>query len=115
MGDGPHNPAFFKLAEPHVNDMMMALGLESWKSVVGALLLPPVPFLVLVLVGARLMFRRRLLAWSLILLAVAGIWMTSVPALGVLMRQGMHPVPPALTDADIATLCDVGNLVLSAN
>jgi uncharacterized SAM-binding protein YcdF (DUF218 family) len=91
-----------------VNDMMMAMGLESWKSVVGTLLLPPVPFLVLVLVGARLMFRRRLLAWSLILLAVVGIWMTSVPALGVLMRQGMHPVPPALTEADIANLRKAG-------
>ena len=88
--------------------MIMALGLESWKSVIGALLLPPVPFLVLVLVGARLMFRRRLMAWSLILLAVAGIWMTSVPALGVLMRQGMHPVPPARSEAEIAGLRKAG-------
>jgi uncharacterized SAM-binding protein YcdF (DUF218 family) len=87
-----------------VNDLMMSLGLESWKPLVTALLLPPAPLLLLVLVGARLMFRRRLLAWCLILLAVAGLWITATPALGKLMRQGLHPVPPALSAETIAAL-----------
>lgn len=82
----------------------MALGLESWKSLVGALLLPPVPLLLMVLVGARLMFRRRLLAWSLILLAVLALWIAATPALGKLMRQTVHPVPPAFSGEQIAQL-----------
>lgn len=82
----------------------MSLGLEGWKPLVNALLLPPAPFLLLVLVGARLMFRRRLLAWCLVLLGVAGVWLSATPALGKLMRQTVHPVPPAISEDTLAAL-----------
>ena len=36
-----------------VNSLFASLGIESWKPVITALILPPVPFLLLVLVGAR--------------------------------------------------------------
>jgi hypothetical protein len=51
-----------------MNELFLSLGIEGWKPLASTLLLPPVPMLLLVLVGARLMFRRRLLAWLLILL-----------------------------------------------
>ena len=60
-----------------MNDIFLTLGIEAWKPVVGALLLPPLPLLLLILVGARLMFRRRLLAWLLILLGVMGLYPVS--------------------------------------
>ena len=42
-----------------MNSLFASLGIESWKPVIGALILPPVPFLVLVLIGARLLLPRR--------------------------------------------------------
>ena len=92
-----------------MNDLILSLGLEGWKPLVSALLLPPVPFLLLVLVGARLMFRRRLLAWCLILLGVAAVWLSATPALGKLMRQTVHPVPPPLSEERIAELAKGGD------
>ena len=49
--------------------------MASWKPIVTALLLPPVPFLVLILLGARLLLPRRGLGWLVILIGVAGIWL----------------------------------------
>ncbi|MDO9094652.1 MAG: YdcF family protein [Rubrivivax sp.] len=69
-----------------MNDIFLTLGIEAWKPTLSALLLPPVPFLVLVLAGARLMFRRRLLAWFLVLLGVLGIWFSSTTA----VSQGLN-------------------------
>ena len=87
-----------------MNDIFLTLGIESWKPLVAALLLPPVPLLVLVLVGARLMFRRRLLAWLLVLLAVAGLWFSCTTALSMALQSWLLKPPPALTEAQIAEL-----------
>lgn len=87
-----------------MNEIFLSLGIESWKPVLSALVLPPLPLLLLVLAGARLMFRRRLLAWLLILLGVAGLWLsTTTAAERGLMRWVLRP-PPALGDAQIASL-----------
>lgn len=48
--------------------------LSTWKPFLTALALPPVPFLILILVGARLILPRRGLGWFLLLLGVLGIW-----------------------------------------
>lgn len=87
----------------------MSLGLESWKSLVAVLILPPVPLILLVLVGARLVFRRRMLAWTLILLGCAGLWLSATAGLGKLMRITVHVPPPALTEAAIAELRKAGD------
>lgn len=87
-----------------MNDLIVSFGLEGWKPTVAALLLPPLPLLLLILVGARLMFRSRLLAWCLILLGCLGLWTLSTPAFGKWMRATLHPVPPALSEARIAEL-----------
>jgi uncharacterized SAM-binding protein YcdF (DUF218 family) len=87
-----------------MNDLLATFGLQSWKALFGALLLPPVPLIVLVLIGARLMFTRRLLAWSLILLSCIGLWLTSTLAAGKFMRATFFKLPPALNAGAIASL-----------
>jgi uncharacterized SAM-binding protein YcdF (DUF218 family) len=87
-----------------MNELFLTLGIESWKPLVTLLLLPPVPLLVLVLVGARLMFRRRLLAWFLILLGVVGIWLSGTTGMGKLLIHGVLRPPPVLATDDIAEL-----------
>ncbi len=74
------------------------LGIESWKPFLTALLLPPVPLLVLILAGARLMLPRRGLGWLCIVVGVVGLWVTSSTgvAQGV-SRYALHP-PPAITE-----------------
>jgi uncharacterized SAM-binding protein YcdF (DUF218 family) len=62
-----------------MNDFLLWLGLDDWRPTLAALVLPPVPLLLLVLVGARLMFKRRVLAWLLILVSVLGLWFSATP------------------------------------
>ena len=87
-----------------MNDLLVILGIESWKPALDSLLLPPVPFLVLILVGARLMFRRRLIAWSLILTGTVGIWLMCTAAAGMLLTNVLLIPPRALGASDIADL-----------
>ena len=54
-----------------VNNLFILLGIESWKPLLTALLLPPVPLLLLVLVGTRLVLPRRGLGWLVILFSVS--------------------------------------------
>jgi len=60
-----------------VNSFFATLGIESWKPFVTALLLPPVPVLLLTLVGARLLLSRRGLGWLLIVVSVVMIWLSA--------------------------------------
>ena len=87
-----------------MNEIVMTLGLESWKPLLGALLMPPIPLLLLVLVGARLMFRRRLLAWFLVLLGVVGLWASTTTALTMGLTHWLLKPPPALLDVQISEL-----------
>jgi uncharacterized SAM-binding protein YcdF (DUF218 family) len=80
-----------------VNSLLVLLGIESWKPVIAAFLLPPVPLLVMVLIGARLMLPRRGLGWSVILIAVALLWLSAcLGAAQSVSRFMLHP-PPALS------------------
>ena len=87
-----------------MNELVAALGIESWKPALTALVMPPVPLLVLVLIGARQMFRRRLLAWLLILLATLGLWFSGTQALGHVLVQGLVKPPPPLAGSELAEL-----------
>jgi uncharacterized SAM-binding protein YcdF (DUF218 family) len=87
-----------------MNDLLVSGGVVSWKPVLEALLMPPVPLLLLVLIGARLMFRRRLLAWLLILAGVVGIWLMCTTAAGIWMTRILLTPPHALGSSDIAEL-----------
>lgn len=87
-----------------MNDILVTGGVEAWKPVLEALLMPPVPMLLLVLIGARLMFRRRLVAWLLILAGVVGIWMMCTMAAGIWMNRVLLTPPRALSNGEIAEL-----------
>lgn len=87
-----------------MNDLIVSFGLEGWKPTISALLLPPLPLLLMILVGARLMFRRRLLAWLLVGTGCLALWTLATPAFGKWMRATLHPVPPALAEDRITEL-----------
>ena len=78
-----------------MNSLFASLGLESWKPVIGALILPPVPFLVLVLIGARLLLPRRGLGWLVILISVVLLWLSACSG-AVRLANQLLPSPPAL-------------------
>ncbi len=87
-----------------MNEWALALGVESWKPVFTALAMPPVPLLLLVLIGARQMARRPLRAWALTLVATLGIWLSFTAGLGHYLVQGLIRPPPALTLSELAAL-----------
>jgi uncharacterized SAM-binding protein YcdF (DUF218 family) len=80
-----------------VNSFFTMLGIESWKPIVGALLLPPVPFLLMALVGARLLLPRRGLGWILILLSVVLLWLSACSGAARGLAQLMLQPPAALS------------------
>ncbi len=83
--------------DPIVNSLFGMLGIEAWKPILTALLLPPVPLLLAMFVGARLMLPRRGLGWLLIVLSCAGIWLSACTGVGRMLEQFLLHVPPALT------------------
>ena len=80
------------------------LGIESWKPVLSSLLLPPVPFLVLVLIGARLLLWRKVWGWFTVLIATGAIWLSACSAVGEWLQGALLSAPPALTAERIAAL-----------
>ena len=80
-----------------MNSFFAMLGIESWKPVVTALLLPPVPLLLLALIGARLLLPRRGLGWLLILISVVMLWLSTCTGAAHALSQLLLPAPPALS------------------
>ncbi len=75
---------------------------ETLKPVLTALLLPPVPLLLLVLLGWGLSGRRRVLGGMMVLLSCVALWLACCTAVGrVLERQVLRP-PEPISDADLA-------------
>jgi uncharacterized SAM-binding protein YcdF (DUF218 family) len=89
-----------------MNSLFVSLGIESWKPFLTALVLPPIPLLLLVLIGARLLLRRRGLGWSLILLAVIGLWLSMCAGMADVLTNGVLRPPPALTPTKVMELRD---------
>jgi len=80
-----------------VNSFFVLLGIESWKPLIAALLLPPVPLLAMLLIGTRLILPRRGLGWFIVLLSVVLLWLSAcIGAAQVVSRLFLQP-PPALT------------------
>lgn len=80
-----------------MNSLFASLGIESWKPVITALVLPPVPFLLLVLVGARLLLPRRGLGWLVILISVALLWLSACNGAVRVLSQLLLQAPAALS------------------
>jgi uncharacterized SAM-binding protein YcdF (DUF218 family) len=87
-----------------VNELFLNLGIESWKPVLSSLLLPPVPLLLLVLVGARMILWRRGLGWLLVLLSVLGLWFGACTATGEWLQQAWLSPPPPIGAERMAEL-----------
>jgi uncharacterized SAM-binding protein YcdF (DUF218 family) len=80
-----------------LNSLFVLLGIESWKPVLAALLLPPVPLLLLTLVGARLLLPRRGLGWLLIIISVVLLWLSACYGAARGLTQLMLQPPAALS------------------
>ncbi len=78
--------------------------LESFKPILTALVLPPVPWLLLMLVGGLLVLRRRRLGAVLLGLGAAMIWLSACPGSGRWLQQALLTVPPPLGESDLAGL-----------
>ncbi len=87
-----------------MNEIFLALHIEGWKPLLSAVLLSPLPLLVLVLAGARLMFRHRITAWLMILFGVLGLWLTTTEGLANALKLWLVRPPPPLMEGDIAGL-----------
>jgi uncharacterized SAM-binding protein YcdF (DUF218 family) len=88
----------------NLNDLFLALGIASWKPVVSALFVSPLPLIAAVLIGAAQMYRRRALAWLLILGGCLGLWLSTTLAFGQSLDRLLLRPPPALDQAQIAAL-----------
>lgn len=86
-----------------MNETFAALGLLNWKPIVSALLLPPVPWLLLILVGCGLRPRRRWMGGLVVAAALAGLWLSHCQAVGIALEQWISPAT-ALTPAQLVDL-----------
>ncbi len=87
-----------------MNELLLNLGLAQLKPLVATLLLPPVPMLVLVLMGTRLLFSRRWLGWTLVLAGVFSLWLSCTTALSRALTLSVLKPAPALNEAAVRTL-----------
>lgn len=87
-----------------MNGLFVLLGIESWKPVIAALLLPPVPLLLMALLGARMILWRRGLGWLVLILSVAGVWLSSCVAVGEALQRSLSKPPLTLGPDEIAEL-----------
>ena len=84
-----------------MNDTFAAFGLLQWKPIISALVLPPTPWLLLLLVAWRL--RRRLSGGLLLSVCVTGLWLCNCEAVGAWLERRLA-APPALTVVQVADL-----------
>lgn len=80
------------------------MDLGSWKPIVSALILPPVPGLVLVLLGARLILPKRGWGYLTLLLGVLVIWFGSCNVTARWLLNGVLKPPVALDGAEMLRL-----------
>jgi uncharacterized SAM-binding protein YcdF (DUF218 family) len=81
----------------------------AFKPFLSALVLPPVPLLLLALVGARCATgRRRALGFVMVLLSCIGLWLSGCNGAAALLQDHLVKPPPALSAAERARLTQLG-------
>lgn len=80
--------------------------IESARWLLKILVLPPAPFLLLLVAGLVLLARYRRLALAMIVSSVLGLWLTTTVAGGKLLLAALLDPPAALTASDVAALRD---------
>ncbi|MGE5116853.1 MAG: YdcF family protein [Betaproteobacteria bacterium] len=87
-----------------MNALVGDLGLGWWKAVLAALVLPPVPLLLLALAGGALLWRRRGVGWLVLGIGVVGGWLCGCAGFGELLDRALLHPPPALSAQQRAAL-----------
>jgi uncharacterized SAM-binding protein YcdF (DUF218 family) len=88
-----------------VDSVLSSLGWEALKPVLGALALPPVPWLVLMLFGVRAVARQNRLSGGLMTaLALLGLWFSCTAVAGDVLQRLLLRPPRALAEARITEL-----------
>lgn len=90
---------------PSLNDLIQTLELGPWKGAISSLVLPPAPLVIMVLIGAVMLRRKRLaLGWTLIWVACLGLWFGSTTMLANVLTMALVKPPPALSSGAVADL-----------
>jgi uncharacterized SAM-binding protein YcdF (DUF218 family) len=87
-----------------VNQLFVLFGIESWKPYVSALLLPPLPFVLLMLLGARLILPRRGLGWLVVLSSALLLGLSASSGMAGLLQKSVLKPPSALGIERLAQL-----------
>lgn len=89
-----------------VDSVLANLGLSGWKPVLTALVLPPVPLLLLGVLAARMMVSRRVwrAGWGLMFSVMVLLWLSSCIGVGQWLEQTLLAVPAPLTEEQVAKL-----------
>ena len=87
-----------------MNDWLVQWGLEAWKPALRMLVMPPVPMLLLVLLGLALVRRRPRLGRSLGVAGVLATWVICTPWAGHVLQTTLTLPPPPLSADRIASL-----------
>jgi uncharacterized SAM-binding protein YcdF (DUF218 family) len=87
-----------------MNEFFLWLGIDHWRPALESLLMPPVPFLLLVLLGARWFSRHRVRARLAVLAGCLGIWAGSTTAAGYALTHWLLPPTRSLTANEVADL-----------
>ena len=80
------------------------LGIESWKLVIGSLVLPPVPFVLMVLLGGSLMQSHRRIAWTLLFSGALGTWLMCTVVAGAGLTNLLLTPPRSLSPSEVGEL-----------
>ena len=87
-----------------MNSFFVLLGIENWKPALTSLVLPPVPLLVLVVLGAWLLSRRSRFGGLTVGLSVALLWLSASSAPAHFVSRLVLSQVPALNDERIREL-----------
>lgn len=87
-----------------LNELLLGLGLEGLKPTLTALMLPPLPWLLLMLAGGAALRRRPGVGWICLVGSAAGLWLGSTLAVGEALERGLMPSGQPLSRADIDDL-----------
>ncbi|WP_157269947.1 YdcF family protein [Azohydromonas aeria] len=85
-----------------MNEIVMRLGLEAWKPALGTLLLPPVPALLVLLLG--LLWRRTRAGLALLVLSALLLWFGATDVVAERAREVLLQPPPAVDPAALQRL-----------
>lgn len=87
-----------------MNDLLISLGLEAWKPLLGGLALPPAPFVLLVLLGAALLRRRPAMGWTGVAAGCLGLWLMGTGAVGGALTARLEAQHAGLNPSQVEAL-----------